>query len=71
LATPAGPQGSGKPGSNTSPRRAGWQRKQKYNGFRPRRSGSSGARKLLAPVHDWFTEGFDTPVLKEAKSLMG
>ena len=28
------------------------------------------ARDLLAPVHDWFTEGFDTPDLKEAKALL-
>ena len=28
------------------------------------------ARDLLAPVYDWFTEGFDTPDLKEAKSLL-
>jgi predicted ATPase len=28
------------------------------------------ARNLLAPVYDWFTEGFDTPDLKEAKSLL-
>jgi predicted ATPase len=28
------------------------------------------ARDLLAPVYNWFTEGFDTPDLKEAKSLL-
>jgi class 3 adenylate cyclase/predicted ATPase len=28
------------------------------------------AHDLLAPVYGWFTEGFDTPVLKEAKSLL-
>jgi predicted ATPase len=28
------------------------------------------ARDLLAPVYDWFTEGFGTPDLKEAKSLL-
>jgi predicted ATPase len=28
------------------------------------------ARDLLAPVCDWFTEGFDTPDLKEAKALL-
>jgi predicted ATPase len=27
------------------------------------------ARELLAPVYGWFTEGFDTPHLKEAKEL--
>jgi class 3 adenylate cyclase/predicted ATPase len=28
------------------------------------------ARKLLAPVYGWFTEGFDTRDLKEAKALL-
>ncbi|MCP4317989.1 MAG: AAA family ATPase [Hyphomicrobiales bacterium] len=28
------------------------------------------ARNLLAPVYDWFTEGFDTPDLKDAKALL-
>jgi predicted ATPase len=28
------------------------------------------ARDLLAPVYSWFTEGFDTPDLKEAKGLL-
>jgi predicted ATPase len=28
------------------------------------------ARKLLAPVYGWFTEGFDTRDLKEAKTLL-
>jgi predicted ATPase len=28
------------------------------------------ARELLAPVYGWFTEGFDTPDLKEAKVLL-
>jgi predicted ATPase len=28
------------------------------------------ARELLAPVHDWFTEGFNTVDLKEAKVLL-
>ena len=28
------------------------------------------ARTLLAPVYGWFTEGFDTPDLKEAKALL-
>ncbi len=27
------------------------------------------ARDLLAPVYGWFTEGFDTADLKEAKAL--
>jgi predicted ATPase len=28
------------------------------------------ARDLLAPVYGWFTEGFGTPVLREAKALL-
>jgi predicted ATPase len=28
------------------------------------------ARQMLAEVYDWFTEGFDTPDLKEAKALL-
>jgi predicted ATPase len=29
------------------------------------------ARELLAPVYGWFSEGFDTLDLKEAKALLG
>jgi predicted ATPase len=29
------------------------------------------ARQLLAPICNWFTEGFDTFDLKEAKALLG
>ena len=44
----------------------------------PRFSPASGAtqgkpqqaRELLAPVYGWFTEGFDTLDLKEAKALI-
>ncbi len=28
------------------------------------------ARDLLAPVYGWFTEGFDTPDLQDAKALL-
>jgi class 3 adenylate cyclase/tetratricopeptide (TPR) repeat protein len=28
------------------------------------------ARDLLAPIYGWFTEGFDSPVLTEAKALL-
>ena len=28
------------------------------------------ARDLLAPIYGWFTEGFDTPDLKEARALL-
>ena len=30
----------------------------------------AAARDLLAPVYGWFTEGFDTPVLQDAKALL-
>jgi predicted ATPase len=29
------------------------------------------ARDLLAPIYDWFTEGFDTRDLRQAKALLG
>ena len=28
------------------------------------------ARDLFAPIYHWFTEGFDTPVLREARALL-
>jgi predicted ATPase len=28
------------------------------------------AREVLAPVYSWFTEGFDTLDLREAKTLL-
>jgi class 3 adenylate cyclase/predicted ATPase len=31
---------------------------------------NENARKLLAPVYEWFTEGFDTPDLKDATALL-
>jgi hypothetical protein len=30
----------------------------------------AAARALLAPIYDWFTEGFDTVDLQEAKALL-
>jgi len=29
-----------------------------------------GRRDLLAPLYGWFTEGFDTPDLKDARRLL-
>jgi hypothetical protein len=29
-----------------------------------------GARDLLAPIYGWFTEGFDTADLKDAKAVL-
>ncbi len=31
---------------------------------------TADAHEALRPVYDWFTEGFDTPDLKEAKTLL-
>jgi hypothetical protein len=28
------------------------------------------ARTMLTDIYNWFTEGFDTPDLKDAKSLL-
>jgi predicted ATPase len=28
------------------------------------------ARDLLAPIYNWFTEGFNTPVMQQAKLLL-
>jgi predicted ATPase len=28
------------------------------------------ARDLVAPIYDWFTEGFDTPVLRDGRVLL-
>jgi predicted ATPase len=36
----------------------------------PSTSKDQQARDLLAPVYGWFTEGFDTRDLKEAKALL-
>ena len=33
-------------------------------------SRQSEARDLLAPLYGWFTEGFDTADLKDAKALL-
>jgi predicted ATPase len=37
-----------------------WQRQGKH----------AEARSLLAPIYGWFTEGFDTADLQEAKGLL-
>jgi predicted ATPase len=39
-------------------------------GYSPAGRSEPKARDLLAPVYDWFTEGFDTQDLKEAKALL-
>ena len=37
---------------------------------KPNQGRMSEARELLAPVYGWFTEGFETHDLKEAKALL-
>jgi predicted ATPase len=32
---------------------------------------SAKARDLLVPIYSWFTEGFETPDMVEAKTLIG
>jgi predicted ATPase len=36
-----------------------------------RQDNRAEARKLLAPIYSWFTEGVDTTDLQEAKALLG
>jgi predicted ATPase/class 3 adenylate cyclase len=38
--------------------------------LRQRQGRADDARDLLAPVYDWFSEGFDTADLKDAKALL-
>jgi predicted ATPase len=49
-----------------------WELRAAVSFARLRRDQGRGAeaRDLLAPVYGWFTEGFDTPDLKEAKALL-
>jgi predicted ATPase len=35
-----------------------------------RQGKGAAARELLAPIYGWFTEGFDTVDLQEAKALL-
>jgi predicted ATPase len=39
--------------------------------LRQKQGKTDKARQLLGEIYDWFTEGFDTPDLKEAKLLLG
>ena len=38
--------------------------------FRKDRGRTKEASELLGPIYNWFTEGFDTADLKEAKALL-
>ena len=50
-----------------------WELRAAVSLARLRRDQGRGAkaRDLLAPVYGWFTEGFGTQDLKEAKALLG
>jgi predicted ATPase len=48
-----------------------WELRGDEHGAAVARSGPPDeARDLLAPVYGWFTEGFDTLDLKQAKALL-
>jgi hypothetical protein len=36
----------------------------------PKQGSRDGARSLLADIYNWFTEGFNTADLKDAKALL-
>ena len=57
-----GPQSSKRPSFMTSRARSSSQER--------RPGAASKRRELLAPVYGWFTEGFDTRDLKDAKALL-
>jgi predicted ATPase len=38
--------------------------------LRQRQGKRTEARQLLAPLYGWFTEGFDTPDLQEARAVL-
>ena len=40
------------------------------SGLWQRQGKRAEARVLLAPIYGWFTEGFDTADLQEAKALL-
>jgi predicted ATPase len=39
--------------------------------LRQQQNQRQAARELLAPIYGWFTEGFDTSDLQDAKALLG
>jgi predicted ATPase len=45
-------------------------RRNEHGAVLARQGKRDEARELLAPVYGWFTEGFDTRDLKEAKALL-
>jgi predicted ATPase len=47
-----------------------WELRTVMSLARTRVAGQGAAHGLLAPVYGWFTEGFGTPDLVEAKQLL-
>ena len=47
-----------------------WRHFSKSGGCEPMQGKIADARALLAPIYDWFTEGFDAPDLVDAKTLL-
>jgi predicted ATPase len=48
----------------------GEERRKRQARLWQRQGQRTAARDLLAPVYGWFTEGFDTADLQEAKALL-
>ena len=62
---------AGKPGSKSGPATTkSGPGSSNQSGTNPDQSRRVEARELLAPVYGWFSEGFDTLDLKEAKALL-
>ena len=45
-------------------------KRSSFMAFRRRNSSFGMTRELLAPIYGWFTDGFDTRDLEEAKALL-
>ena len=58
------------PIANRTPIRWSSSRSLLSTGMAEPRQTRQEAYKLLAPVYGWFTEGFDTKDLQEAKALL-
>jgi hypothetical protein len=54
----------------TQPQMKGEERRKRQARLWQHQGRRTAARDLLAPVYGWFTEGFDTADLQEAKTLL-
>ena len=55
---------------HASPRRVGACATESMTRFLAELRKGDEARTMLAEIYDWFTEGFDTADLKDAKALL-